>query len=123
MGRENQYVAIKVSVSEVTHRRELGVLQAISALPRSHHGWSRVSQLLDHFTLAGPDGTHDCLVLELLGPSVVDVVEAYCKYDRLPAELARSFAHQAMQGLDFLASHGIAHGGELSAPVYPFPLC
>ena len=67
--------------------------------------------MLDYFTLVGPNGTHDCLVLELLGPSVADVVESYYKDDRLPARLAKSFANQALQGLDFLARHGIGHGG------------
>lgn len=68
--------------------------------------------MTDHFTLAGPNGTHDCLVLELLGPSVADVVESYCKDDRLPARLAKSFAYQAFQGLDVLARQGICHGGK-----------
>lgn len=84
----------------------------MSALPRHHPGWSHVNQMLDFFTLAGPNGTHDCLVLELLGPSVADIVELYCKDDRLSASLAKSFASQAMQGLDFLACHDIGHGGK-----------
>lgn len=67
--------------------------------------------MLDYFTLVGLNGTHDCLVLELLGPSVADVVASYCEDDRLPARLAKAFASQAMQGLDFLACHGIGHGG------------
>ena len=93
-------------------KRELEVLRAISALPRHHPGRSHVNQMLDSFTLAGPNGTHDCLVLELLGPSVADIVELRCNDDRLPARLAKSFARQAMHGLDFLACHDIGHGGK-----------
>ncbi|EPE10155.1 serine protein kinase [Ophiostoma piceae UAMH 11346] len=66
--------------------------------------------MLDNFTVVGPNGTHDCLVLELVGPSVADVVESHCRDDRLPANLAKLFAYQTMQGLDFLASHDIGHG-------------
>lgn len=71
--------------------------------------------MIDHFSLAGPNGTHDCLVLELLGPSVADVVESYYQDDRLPARLAKSFAYHALQGLDVLTHHGIGHGGEATA--------
>ncbi|KAK4129914.1 kinase-like protein [Trichocladium antarcticum] len=108
--KKDRYVAVKIIVSETKHKRELEVLRAMSALPRHHPGWSHVNQMLDSFTLAGPNGTHDCLVLELLGPSVADIVELYCKDDRLSASLAKSFASQAMQGLDFLACHNIGHG-------------
>lgn len=63
--------------------------------------------------MVGPNGTHDCLVLELVGPSVADVVASHYRDDRLPAKLAKVFANQALQGLDFLASHDIGHGGKL----------
>jgi hypothetical protein len=62
-------------VSETGRSRELSVLQAISVLPGHHYESSRLNQMIGCFILAGPNGTHDCLVLELLGPSVADVVE------------------------------------------------
>ncbi|KAF4977038.1 hypothetical protein FZEAL_6400 [Fusarium zealandicum] len=108
--KETRYVSLKISVSDTRHSRELGILRAISSLTKDHPGWSHLHQLLDHFTLAGPNGTQDCLVLELLGPSVADVVESYYRDDRLPARLAESFTRQALQGLDCLARHGIGHG-------------
>lgn len=67
--------------------------------------------MLDDFTLDGPNGTHDCLVLELVGPNVADAVAWYYNDDRLPAELAKLFAKQTLQGIDLLASHDIGHGG------------
>ncbi|KAF7547639.1 hypothetical protein G7Z17_g7576 [Cylindrodendrum hubeiense] len=107
---EDQYVAIKVLVSEIGHTHELEILRAISALPRRHPGWSHLNHMLDNFTVVGPNGTHNCLVLELVGPSVADVVTSHYTDDRLPAKLAKVFANQALQGLDFLASHDIGHG-------------
>lgn len=68
--------------------------------------------MLDHFTLVGPNGSHDCLVLELVGPNIADLVDVYCKDWRLPANLAKVFAKQALQGLDFLAVNDIVHGGK-----------
>ncbi|PCD29839.1 hypothetical protein FGRA07_10453 [Fusarium graminearum] len=106
----NSYVAVKVKVSEAKDTRELDVLQAISALPKHHPGSSHANQMLDHFTLGGPNGSHECLVLELVGPSVSDAIEFYCNIHRLPAKVAKSFAKQALRGLDFLVANDIAHG-------------
>lgn len=110
---EGQYVAIKVSVSDMRQTHKLEILRAISALPRHHPGWSHLNHILDHFTVVGPNGTHNCFVLELVGPSVTEAVASHCWDWRLPAKLAKVFASQALQGLDLLASHGIGHGGEL----------
>ncbi|KAF4996624.1 hypothetical protein FGRMN_4370 [Fusarium graminum] len=108
--KDDRYVAVKITVSEVEDSRELKVLRALSAQLIDHPGSSCVNKLLDHFTLIGPNGSHDCLVLELVGPSVADVVELHCKDDRLPSKLVKVFAKQALQGLDFLAANDIGHG-------------
>ncbi|KAF4463879.1 CMGC SRPK kinase [Fusarium albosuccineum] len=108
---KGQYVAIKVSVSDIERKHELDILREISSLPRDHHpGWSHLNYMLDVFTVAGPNGSHDCLVLELVGPNVAEAVASYYKDDRLPAGLAKRFAKQTLQGLDVLASQNIGHG-------------
>ena len=63
--------------------------------------------MFDAFDIEGPNGRHECLVLELLGPSVVDTVE------RLSGKVAKSIAKQALSGLDALHRQGIGHGGKL----------
>ncbi|UZP43044.1 hypothetical protein NXS19_010860 [Fusarium pseudograminearum] len=108
--KNDSYVAVKVKVSEAKDTRELEVLQALSALPKHHPGSSHINQMLDHFTLDGPNGSHECLVLELVGPSVSDAIEFYCNIYRLPAKIAKRFAKQSLRGLDFLAANDIAHG-------------
>ncbi|CAJ0549405.1 Ff.00g030180.m01.CDS01 [Fusarium sp. VM40] len=108
--KDDRYVAVKITVSEVKESGELKILRALSTLPIHHPGSSHMTQLLDHFTLVGPNGSHDCLVLELVGTNVADVVESYCKDDRLPSKLANVFAKQALQGLDFLTANNIGHG-------------
>ncbi|KAG5952897.1 hypothetical protein E4U57_005762 [Claviceps arundinis] len=108
--RDDRYVAVKIMVAKVEGSRELKMLQALSALPKDHPGASYVNQMLDHFTHVGPNGTHNCLVLELVGPNVAEFVEYYCMNNRLPAKLAKVFAKQALQGLDFLATNNIGHG-------------
>ncbi|KAG6291535.1 hypothetical protein E4U46_001012 [Claviceps purpurea] len=108
--KDDRYVAVKIMVSKIEESRELKMLRALSALPKDHPGSSYVNQMLDHFTHVGPNGTHNCLVLELVGPNVAEFVEYYRMNNRLPAKLAKLFAKQTLQGLDFLATNNIGHG-------------
>jgi serine/threonine-protein kinase SRPK3 len=62
----------------------------------------------DHFQIKGPNGTHECLVLEMLGPSVADLLDSI---ERLPGALAKSIAKQTLLGLRFLHEQKIAHAG------------
>jgi len=66
--------------------------------------------MTDSFHINGPNGTHECLVLELLGPSVADYLDAHLM-ERLPGKLAKTIAKQALLGLCFLHERGIAHAG------------
>ncbi|KAF4339469.1 CMGC SRPK kinase [Fusarium beomiforme] len=66
--------------------------------------------MLGPFTVDGPNGTHDCLVLELAGPNIAEIADIHCKHHRLPSDAARSISKQVLQGLDFLHFKGIGHG-------------
>ncbi|KAF5645960.1 CMGC SRPK kinase [Fusarium tjaetaba] len=107
----DRYVALKISVAEAKRSKEIEILQKLAASPRFHAESSYVNQMLDHFSVVGPNGSHNCLVLELIGPNVSDVIENYCGEDRLPSRTARSISRQVLKGLDYLASNGIRHGG------------
>ncbi|KAJ0123879.1 hypothetical protein J7T55_012350 [Diaporthe amygdali] len=108
--QEDRYVALKVSVSEKRDNRESEILRVISALPKGHPGQDHVVQMVDHFEETGPNGTHECLVLELLGPNVPDLIDWIYTDERLPARLAKSIAHQALLGVGFLSTYEIGHG-------------
>lgn len=110
--RNDRYVAVKVRISETKEGGELKILRALSSFTANHLGSTDVNRMLDHFTLVGPNGSHDCLALELVGPNVADFVDSHCKDGRLPPELAKAFAKQTLQGVDFLAANDIGHGGE-----------
>lgn len=66
-------------------------------------------QLLDQFEHDGPNGTHLCLVLELLGPSVVSKAESYGG-NRLPGNLAWEASKKTVQALEYIHANGIVHG-------------
>lgn len=115
MTREQRYVAIKISVSERGERnREFKVLHAIATSHSEHLGSRHLVQMLDHFQLTGPNGTHSCAVLELLGPSVPDLLDARFGGERFPGKHAKIIAKQALLGLDYLHQQEIGHGGGLA---------
>lgn len=70
-----------------------------------------VVHVLNHFDIEGPNGIHPCLVLEMLGSSVSDLVEERFADGRLPEHIAKSVTRQALMGLDLLHRRKIAHGG------------
>ena len=112
IAREQRYVAVKISVSERGERiREFKVLRAIAAIRFEQPGSRHLMAMLDHFQLDGPNGTHDCLVLKLLGPSVLDLLDARFRDERIPGKLAKTIAKQALLGLDYLHQQEIGHGG------------
>jgi hypothetical protein len=71
-------------------------------------------RIQDSFQISGPNGTHECLVLELLGPSVADILDADSRIERLPGTLARTIAKQTLLGLCILHEQEITHAGILT---------
>ncbi|KAJ5240623.1 uncharacterized protein N7469_002214 [Penicillium citrinum] len=109
MYREGVYVAVKILVAEATNgeMREAQIMQKLASHhPRPKH----VVHLLDNFELKSPNGCHQCLVFELLGPNVPDTIDAHFPSGRLPGKLAKAIAKQSLIGLDVLHQSGIGHG-------------
>jgi serine/threonine-protein kinase SRPK3 len=77
-------------------------------------GSQHVMQFLDTFDVEGPNGKHECLVLEFLGPSVSDVLERIWGDPKLPGPIAKAVMHQALEGLAYLHKHNIGHGGTVT---------
>lgn len=112
---ESRNVVLKVSSADASIRSkpsEKAVLQALAALPKTHPGSAHIVQLFDAFEVKGPNGRHECLVLELLGPSVRETNQTVLMYTAFPASLAKRVAVQILQVLDLLSHNGIAHGGK-----------
>jgi serine/threonine-protein kinase SRPK3 len=79
----------------------------------SHHPCPKHTvQMLDDFDLNGPNGSHKCLVYELLGPNVLGTIHAHFPDGRLPGKLAKGIAKQCLIGLDSLHQRKIGHGGK-----------
>lgn len=61
--------------------------------------------------LEGPNGTHHCLVFELLGRSVPNMIDTHFSDGRLPGRLAKAIAKQVVSRPEFLHQEKIGHGG------------
>jgi serine/threonine-protein kinase SRPK3 len=73
-----------------------------------------IIELLDSFTHRGPNGNHQCLVFELLGPTIDHVVADYgiCE-DRLEPEVILKVTRQLLHAVASMHKAGCAHGGDL----------
>ncbi len=110
VSREQQYVAIKISVSKLEEEsRELQVMRAIAAMQFEEPDSRHLMFMIDHFRLDEPNETHHCLVLELLGQNFPDLLERHYNDERLPKQLATMIVKQALLDLDCLHQQKIAH--------------
>eukprot|EP01017_Pseudomicrothorax_dubius_P032811 TRINITY_DN4333_c0_g1_i5.p1 TRINITY_DN4333_c0_g1~~TRINITY_DN4333_c0_g1_i5.p1 ORF type:complete len:380 (-),score=34.15 TRINITY_DN4333_c0_g1_i5:39-1178(-) len=61
----------------------------------------QVLQLLNSFIYKGPYGNHFCMVFEILGVNLLEIIKRY-NYKGIPMHLARIISKQILIGLDYL---------------------
>lgn len=105
-----RYVALKVMASDLNSDEVLDF--TLAELDHSIPGSQYIATPLGHFTIQGPNGTHQCLVLPPLGPRVSP--DLWMRLEKDPGMALRKFSHQTTQALDFLHKNHICHGGKLS---------
>lgn len=100
------WVSIKIlRADESKVSRELTAFRHLESCPG-------VVQLLDHFLHQGPNGTHQCLVLELLGPSVnIIVADNFEDGDRLETEFVIKMSRKLLETVEYIHTLGYVHGG------------
>ncbi|XP_035378518.1 SRSF protein kinase 3 isoform X1 [Electrophorus electricus] len=103
--RSGKHVAVKIlkSGSGFTQagQDELTLLRCASGPAGRHPQRDRIVQLLDEFKIAGVNGVHMCLVLELLGPDLRCWQVCFGK-PGLSLACVRSLITQVLEGLDYL---------------------
>ncbi|KXX76395.1 Serine/threonine-protein kinase SRPK [Madurella mycetomatis] len=112
--RMERYVAVKVGISGASlPRRESDILHELStSKPTSRlanavvEASDHVQNILDEFTVEGPNGSHPCYVV---APAQGNLREA--SFSRLfPVEVARALAAKLAMAVAFVHSHGYVHG-------------
>jgi serine/threonine protein kinase len=109
--KENRYVSLKIVAAEQSRTSEEAKIHNRLRCGDLHHpGRPFVLSLLDEFGIEGPNGYHQCLVSEVVGPSILEVKEA-AENGMLSVETAQRVTAQLALGLTFIHSCGIVHGG------------
>lgn len=110
---DNKHVAMKV-VRSAPHYTD-AALDEISLLKRAvtanpnHPGRAYVVSLLDSFRHNGPNGSHVCMVFEVLGENLLGLIKRY-NYKGIPKVLVKQITKQVLLGLDYLHREcGIIH--------------
>lgn len=111
---KEKYVAVKIATAEFPEEHFRGrVHSTILHHTANHHshvpGAEFICLPLDEFCLTGPNGTHHCFVYLLLGPAVNAPVKAKFKN---PDECLTRLCYETLQGLQYLHSRGVTHGGK-----------
>ncbi|KAL0573555.1 serine/threonine protein kinase, CMGC [Marasmius crinis-equi] len=114
--RHNRHVALKVVKSAPRYTEtaldEIKLLQRLitSSTPpapgnpgpsQTHAGRSHVISFLDHFRHKGPNGTHVCMVFEVLGENLLGLIRRF-QTRGVPMPLVKQIAKQILLGLDYM---------------------
>lgn len=109
-------MSVKIITAERTPQsRELHNLRALAEHSEGSLYSENIVQLLDDFLHEGPNGCHQCLVFELLGPTVNIIVNDYRREEeRLDTETLLKISTQLLRAVAFMHKAGFAHGGKFN---------
>ncbi|CAD8102785.1 unnamed protein product [Paramecium primaurelia] len=93
----------------VTNQKWLEKLKQYKPNQRLNRDDSHVVQLLNSFVYRGPYGCHFCMVFEILGVNLLEIIKRF-EYKGVPMKLCRKIAKEVLIGLDFLHEQcGVIH--------------
>ncbi|XP_062396487.1 SRSF protein kinase 1a isoform X1 [Sardina pilchardus] len=102
-----RFVAMKVVKSAEHYTEtaldEIKLLRSVRETDPVDPNKDKVVQLLDDFKISGVNGTHVCMVFEVLGHHLLKWI-IKSNYQGLPLPCVKSIIRQVLQGLDYLHS-------------------
>ncbi|XP_033114550.1 SRSF protein kinase 3-like isoform X2 [Anneissia japonica] len=103
--KDRRYVALKV-VKSAAHYTETAVdeiklLKCVREADDTDENRLKVVQLLDDFKVSGVNGTHVCMVFEVLGNNLLKPI-IQSKYMGMSLHIVKSIIRQVLEGLDYL---------------------
>lgn len=108
-----KHVALKVVRSAAHYTEtaidEIKLLNKIVQAKPDHPGRKHVVSLLDSFEHKGPNGTHVCMVFEVLGENLLGLIKRW-NHRGIPVPIVKQITKQVLLGLDYLHREcGIIH--------------
>ncbi|KAJ5158192.1 uncharacterized protein N7500_007843 [Penicillium coprophilum] len=108
---KDQWVSLKIKTANSQASNELQNLRFLGNLSQQSLSSNYIVQLLDSFTHKGPNGEHECLVLELLGPSVDTVLADYRESEeKFEPDVLLRMSSQLLKAIKFIHGAGMCHG-------------
>ncbi|RAH52858.1 kinase-like protein [Aspergillus piperis CBS 112811] len=109
---KNQWVSVKIMRADTSQgSQELHNLQLLADPSQGKPSAKYIVSVLDSFTHQGPNGTHLCIVFELLGPSVSKVVDDYHSFgDDLEMDIILRMSEQLLEVISLIHEAGMGHG-------------
>ncbi|XP_030246890.1 SRSF protein kinase 3 isoform X2 [Drosophila navojoa] len=103
--QEKRYVAIKIVKSAQhfaeTAKDEIKILRAVRETDPTNPRRHKTVQMFDDFKITGVNGTHICMVFEVLGDNLLKLIRK-SNYRGIPLENVKSITRQVLEGLDYL---------------------
>ncbi|XP_047439106.1 SRSF protein kinase 1b isoform X2 [Mugil cephalus] len=103
--QEKRFVAMKVVKSAEHYTEtaldEIKLLKSVRNTDPNDPNREKVVQLLDDFKISGMNGTHVCMVFEVLGYHLLKWI-IKSNYQGLPQPCVKRIIQQVLQGLDYL---------------------
>ncbi|KAG5456976.1 MAG: kinase-like domain-containing protein, partial [Olpidium bornovanus] len=103
--RTCKHVAMKIVKSAAHYTEtaldEIKLLRRIVEADSSAPGRGHVVEMLDSFTHEGPNGSHVCVVFEVLGENLLSLIKRY-ENQGAPIRLVKQIAKQVLTGLDYM---------------------
>lgn len=113
-----KFASLKVQTAEASNSLEVAVLRHLGPKElqrRDSTGQECLVEFLDDFRVEGPNGNHQCIVTEVVGPSIAeDVEEIYNDGELYPIDIAKKLITQVTRGVAYLPSYGVVHGGRIA---------
>ncbi|XP_046406660.1 SRSF protein kinase 1-like isoform X2 [Ischnura elegans] len=103
--RDKRFVALKVVKSAYHYTEtaldEIKLLKSVRDSDVNDPKRDKTVQLLDDFKISGVNGTHVCMVFEVLGHNLLKLIIRSC-YQGIPRENVKTIIRQVLEGLDYL---------------------
>ncbi|TIC52716.1 kinase-like protein [Wallemia mellicola] len=111
--KTNKHVALKIVKSAPHYTEtaldEIKLLQRLVSSEPRHAGRRHSVLLLDHFRHKGPNGSHVCMVFEVLGENLLGLIKRY-QHRGVPIPIVKQVAKQVLLSLDYMHNKcGIIH--------------
>lgn len=99
------FVALKIVKSDPryveTALDEIKLLRHVRECDPSDRFREKIVQLLDNFWISGDNGTHVCMVFEVLGNNLLNLIIS-SNYKGIPLANVKAIVRQVIEGLDYL---------------------